>query len=128
MQDDPADRFRGRASTCDAGLILVRELDERLGPQPIIAEHLRDSRHGLNTQVRLPDLMRQSICSRLAGYEDLNDAGRLVDRSDVSQLIGSPEARGTAECGAEGEGVFQFLRERFSLSPRATIHVGCRWP
>ena len=55
-------------------MILVRELDERLGLEAIMAEHLRDSRHGLNTQFRLPDLLRQSIYSHLAGYEDLNDA------------------------------------------------------
>ncbi|HEV3299248.1 MAG TPA: hypothetical protein VG055_06395 [Planctomycetaceae bacterium] len=37
-----------------------------------------DSRHGLNTQFRLPDLLRQSMYSRLAGNEDLNDAARLA--------------------------------------------------
>ena len=47
------------------------------GLEAIIAAHLRDSRHGLNTQFRLPDLLRQSVYSRLAGYEDLNDAQRL---------------------------------------------------
>jgi len=66
--------FQGSRVTSDAGLILVRELDERLGLEAIIAEHLSDSRHGLNTQFRLPDLLRQSVYSRLAGYEDLNDA------------------------------------------------------
>src|SRR6266851_3917679 len=65
--------FQGSRVTSDAGLILVRELDERLGLEAIITEHLSDSRHGLNTQFRLPDLLRQSIYSRLAGYEDLND-------------------------------------------------------
>ena len=60
--------FQGSRVTSDAGLILVRELDERLGLEGIIAAHLRDSRHGLNTQFRLPDLLRQSIYSRLAGY------------------------------------------------------------
>ena len=52
--------FQGSRVTSDAGLILVRELDERLGLEAIIAAHLRDSRHGLNTQFRLPDLLRQS--------------------------------------------------------------------
>ena len=46
--------FQGSTVTSDAGLILVRELDERLGLEAIIAAHLRDSRHGLNTQFRLP--------------------------------------------------------------------------
>jgi hypothetical protein len=77
------DRF-----TSDAGLILVRELDEHLGLEAIIAEHLGDSRHGLNTQFRLPDLLRQSIYSRLAGYEDLNDAQRL-STDPRFRLIGS---------------------------------------
>ena len=81
--------FQGSTVTSDAGLILVRELDERLGLEAIIAAHLRDSRHGLNTQFRLPDLLRQSVYSRLAGYEDLNDAQRL-STDPTFRLIGSP--------------------------------------
>ena len=42
-----------------------------------MTEHLSDSRHGLPSQCRLADLLRQSIDSRLAGYEDLKDAERL---------------------------------------------------
>jgi hypothetical protein len=64
--------------TSDGGLILVRELDERLGLEQLIAEHWRDSRQGLNKQFMLADLLRQSVYSRLAGYEDLNDAERLA--------------------------------------------------
>ena len=66
--------FQGSRITSDAGLLLVRELDERLGLATLIAEHLSDSRQGLNTQFSLADLLRQSVYSRLAGYEDLNDA------------------------------------------------------
>ena len=81
--------FQGSRVTSDAGFILVRELDKRLGLQAIITEHLRDSRQGMNTQCRLPDLLRQSVYSRLAGYEDLNDAVRLaVD--PTFRLLGSP--------------------------------------
>jgi hypothetical protein len=80
--------FQGSRVTSDAGLILVRELDERLGLEAIIAGHLSDSRHGLNTQFRLTDLLRQSIYSRLAGYEDLNDAARL-STDPTFRLIGS---------------------------------------
>jgi Transposase DDE domain group 1 len=81
--------FQGSRVTSDAGLVLVRELDERLGLGAIIAEHLRDSRQGLNTQFPLPDLLRQSVYSRLAGYEDLNDAQRL-STDPTFRLIGSP--------------------------------------
>ena len=64
--------FQGSRITSDAGLLLVRELDERLGLATLISEHLSDSRQGLNTQFSLADLLRQSVYSRLAGYEDLN--------------------------------------------------------
>ena len=62
---------------------------KRLGLGGLIAAHLRDSRHGLNTQIRLPDLLRQSVYSRLAGYEGLNDAQRL-STDPTFRLIGSP--------------------------------------
>jgi DDE family transposase len=64
--------------TSDGGLILVRELDERLGLEKLIEEHLSDSRQCLNKQFTLSDLLRQSVYSRLADYEDLNDAERLA--------------------------------------------------
>jgi hypothetical protein len=70
--------FKGSRVTSDGGLILVRELDERLGLEKLIGEHLSDSRQGLNKQFTLSDLLRQSVYSRLAGYEDLNDAERLA--------------------------------------------------
>jgi len=70
--------FQGSRATSDGGLILVRELDERLGLEKLIEEHLSDSRQGLNKQFTLSDLLRQSVYSRLAGYEDLNDAERLA--------------------------------------------------
>ena len=89
--------FQGSRITSDAGLILVRELDERLGLATLIAEHLSDSRQGLNTQFSLADLLRQSVYSRLAGYEDLNDAVR-VSADPTFRLIGSSKIwdRGTA--------------------------------
>ena len=91
--------FQGSRITSDAGLILVRELDERLGLATLIAEHLSDSRKGLNTQFSLADLLRQSVYSRLAGYEDLNDAVR-VSADPTFRLIGSPKILGPG-CGAD---------------------------
>ena len=70
--------FQGSRVTSDGGLILVRELDERFGLSGLIGEHLVDSRTGRNREFPLADLLRQSVYSRLAGYEDLNDAERLA--------------------------------------------------
>ena len=80
--------FQGSRVTSDGGLILVRELDERLGLGKLIDEHLSDPRQGLNKKFPLADLLRQSVYSRLAGYEDLNDAVR-VSADPTFRLIGS---------------------------------------
>ena len=79
--------FQGSRITSDGGLILVRELDERLGFGELIEQHLIDSR-GKNTRLPLADLLRQSIYSLLAGYEDVNDAERL-SQDPTFRLIGS---------------------------------------
>jgi hypothetical protein len=75
--------FQGARVTSDGGLLLVRELDERLAFGELIEQHLTDGR-GKNTQLPLTDLVRQSIYSRLAGYEDVNDAERPLPRPDLS--------------------------------------------
>ncbi len=50
--------FQGSRVTSDGGLILVRELDERLGFAELIAQHLTDSR-GNNVQFCFVDLLRE---------------------------------------------------------------------
>jgi Transposase DDE domain group 1 len=79
--------FQESRVTSDRGLVLVRELDERLGFSDLIARHLTDSR-AKNTQLPLADLLRQSIYSRMAGYEDVKDAERLA-QDPTFRLIGS---------------------------------------
>jgi hypothetical protein len=79
--------FQGSRVTSDGGLVLGRELDKRLGLSELIEQHLTDSR-GKNTQLPLADLLRQSVYSRLAGYEDVNDAERL-SQDPTLRLIGS---------------------------------------
>lgn len=79
--------FQGSRVTSDGGLLLVRELDERLGLSELIAEHLTDPR-GKNTQLPMADLLRQAVYSRLAGYGYVNDAERLA-QDPTFRLIGS---------------------------------------
>jgi hypothetical protein len=67
-------------------------LDERLGLSQLISNNLTDARRGGNTQPPLPDMLRQSIYSRLAAYEDLNDA-ELLSRDPTFRMIGSEKIR-----------------------------------
>ena len=87
--------FRGATVTSDAGLLLPRELDERLGLSALIERYLTDPRTGRNSQFPLPDLFRQSIYSRLAGYEDTNDAERLAE-DPTFRMLASRERRETS--------------------------------
>ena len=78
--------FQGSPVTSDGSLLLVRELDERLGFGELIERHLVDGR-GKNSQLPLAELVRQSVYSRLAGYEHVNDAERLA-KDPAFRLIG----------------------------------------
>jgi hypothetical protein len=98
-------KFLGSQITTDAGLLAYRELDESLGLTALSAERLQDSRLGQNKQHGLLHLLRQSIYSRLAGYEDVNDAERLCVDAAMRHVVGGrasqPEkqAASTSEVG-----------------------------
>ncbi len=64
--------LHGTIVTSDAGLLAYRELYEALGLTTMIESDFCDNRKGKNTQHSVIALLRQSIYSRLAGYEDTN--------------------------------------------------------
>jgi len=116
--------FQGSRVTSDGGLLLVRELDERLGLGELIEQHLADAR-GKNTQLPLTDLVRQSIYSRLAGYEDVNDAERL-SRDPAFRLIGSSKIweRGAALTSRLQSFETELLTQEENLAGLAALNRG----
>jgi hypothetical protein len=88
--------FRGTQLSSDGGLLVVRELDDALGLSDLASCVLSDNRRGKNTTHRLDGQFRQLVYGRLAGYEDVNDADRLVLRSCArswSAVLSTPKLR-----------------------------------
>ena len=88
--------FHGSKVTSDAGLLAYRELDAALGLTDLSENLLNDYRTGKNTQHSMVALMRQSIFSRLAGYEDPNDAQRLSVDPTMRHVVGGRVTERTA--------------------------------
>ena len=68
--------FHGAKVSSDAGLFPYRDIDEAAQLTETGAAELFDFRSGTNIQHSTIALLRQSVYSRLAGYEDTNDAER----------------------------------------------------
>ena len=76
--------YHGATIPSDTGLLACRELGDALGLTETATVCLPERRGGRNFQHQLVPLLRQSMHSRLAGYEDTNDAERLaLDRAMV---------------------------------------------
>jgi len=80
--------FHGARITSDAGLLAFRELDGALGLTEMAPTCLQETRAGRNVQHELVPLLRQSVYSRLAGYEDTNDAVRLAKDPAMQAVVG----------------------------------------
>ncbi len=80
-----------RGCFCRGGLILVRELDERLGLQTLISKHLNDSRDRSNMQFSLADLLRQEVTA--------SRAGRLCDEESFVGSVGVGCIKGPSRAG-----------------------------
>jgi len=121
-------KFLGSQVTTDAGLLAYRELDEALGLTALSADVLQDSRLGRNKQHALLPLLRQSIYSRLAGYEDVNDAKRLCVDPAMRHVVGGRAALSDQRAASASE-VGRFETETLSTKSNLTalMKLSGRW-
>ena len=116
-------KFLGSQITTDAGLLAYRELDETLGLTEMASEVLTDSRQGSNKQHGLSPLLRQSIDSRLAGYEDVNDAERLCVDPAMRYVVGGRAGQPEKQAASTSE-VGRFETEMLSTKGNLTALMG----
>jgi hypothetical protein len=80
--------LHGSHVTSDAGSLACRELDNALGLTAIAGRVFADIRTGKNGWYGVVGLLRQSLFGRLAGYEDVSDAGRLGRDPTMRWILG----------------------------------------
>jgi len=82
-----------------------------------------DPRTGRNGRHRFPGFLRQSLFSRLAGYEDVNDADRLCRDPVMRQIVGGRAVKsGAASASAMGRFETEMLTRPENLA--ALIDLG----
>ena len=114
--------FHGSSISSDGGLLLYRELDDALGLTDIVAELIADPRTGKNGRHRLVGFLRQSVFSRLAGYEDVNDADRLRLDPVMRQVVGGRAVKhGAASVSAMGRFEVEMLTRPENLTALAEL-------
>jgi hypothetical protein len=80
--------FKGGEISSDAGLLLIRQLDEKLGFTDGLAGCLDDRRHQSYVRQPLLDILRQRLYQIMAGYEDANDADSLRADPVLKGVVG----------------------------------------
>ena len=118
--------FHGAKVTSDAGLLAYRDLDEALVLFDSVPSVFHDSRTGRNIQHDLTALLRQSVYSRLAGYEDVNDAHRLSVDPTMRRITGKKlDNKNAASANTMGRFETQMLSVEDNL--QALSEVNGRW-
>lgn len=84
--------FAGGEITSDAGALLLRLVDERLGLTARLARALPDVRRRKSCTHRLRDILRQRIYGIAAGYEDGNDHLQLRHDPALQTAVGTTRA------------------------------------
>ena len=96
--------FEGGALSSDGGLMLLRQVDRKIGLSAAAAAALHDGRDPALIKHALRDLVAQRLYGLCCGYEDLNDHAALRQDPLMQTAVGTGEALGSSPtlCRLEG--------------------------
>jgi len=111
-------RFDGGSLSSDAGVLVLREIEARLGVAARLAACIEDRRHPALVVHSLSDLIRFRLMMIAAGYEDGNDATQL--RADPAFKM----AQGTSPSGRDLASQPTLSRLENAVDLRALLGMG----
>jgi len=88
--------FSGGELSSDGGLMLVRQVDQRIGLTRMTAAKLSDPRDPGRIRHSLRTLLAQRLYGLCCGHEDLNDHARLREDLVMQTAVGGDEALASA--------------------------------
>ena len=88
--------FEGGALSSDGGLMLLRQVDRRIGLSAAVAEALHDPRDADRITHSLRTLIAQRLYGLCCGYEDLNDHARLRHDPLMQTAVGTVSELGSS--------------------------------
>ena len=89
-------RFDGGSMTSDGGVMLLGEVDRKLGLMDAAARCIADPRDPALIKHRVVDMLRQRVYALAQGWEDLNDHQSLRQDVAVQTAVGVDEALSSA--------------------------------
>jgi hypothetical protein len=89
--------FQGAKITSDAGVLMLREVDERFGIIGPMEASIADSRSPRHTRHTIVQMIRQRVYQIAAGYEDCNDADHLRIDPALRLAIGKDHYPGAGQ-------------------------------
>jgi len=90
--------FDGGTLSSDSGVLLLREVERRLGIAARLAACLKDQRAPDRIEHTLEEMLRLRMFAIAAGYEDANDCNKLRDDPVFKMAVGRAPESGEALC------------------------------
>ena len=90
--------FDGGMLSSDAGVVLLRDVERRLGLAARLSGSMRDRRNSRSIEHTQEEMLRLRMLAIAAGYEDANDCARLRHDAVFKMAVGRLPRSGDALC------------------------------